>query len=94
MKDGIRITVGPEQSPEPELIRLTSTDMIHSPGMVHWAMHLDHETFDAGQTATFVKLGFLAQLFPGLKGKYIRKILDGEFKVEGDCVIIEKDLDE
>ena len=86
-RSGIRITVGPKK---PSEVHLTSSPMFDAPGMIRWALHLGARDFNEDQTAEFVRVGFIASLFPGLKGDEIHRILEGEFKVDGDEVIVER----
>ncbi len=61
-----------------------SNDMVWTPGMFEWAMHCDHNTWNAEASDTAAKMYILAELLPEIPSRVLKLVALGSPKVQVD----------
>lgn len=68
--------------------RFGSSPLFFTPGMVNWVNNSTSRDLNAKTRDEAAKLWLLAQMFPTATAESLMKLMKGEFKVEGDDVIV------
>ena len=71
-------------------IRLSSSSLFYAPGMVEYFKNMTHKDFSKKKDTLdkAVQHYMLGQLYPKLSFEAAEKILNGDFTVDGDDVVV------
>lgn len=69
-------------------IRLSSSSLFYAPGMVEYFKNMSHKDIKKDALNRAVQHYMLGQLYPQLSFEAAEKILNGDFKVDGEDVVV------